>query len=143
METLAPPLRLLQTVRYVMEGGESLRQGLHEYLKSPPDDFTITVKAWLQLLERGCLTAELLQKISSPARRHLLTLLERGLRGEPVLAALEALDDEIQEQSLAEIESFLGTLPFRMLLPLLFFLFPAFLVLLIGPLLMRVVGFAG
>ena len=126
-----------------MESGESLRSGLRDYFLAPPDDFTPTVQAWLQLLERGCQTQELARRIRSPARRHLLALLERGLRGEPILSGLITMDEEVQEQCLLEIDNFLADLPFRMLLPLLFFLFPAFVILLLGPLLMRVVGSMG
>jgi len=143
METLAPPLRLIQTVRYTMESGESLRAGIHEYLRTPPDHFSMQVQTWLQLLERGCSTSEWLEQLESPVRRHLLLLFERGLRGESVLEALIAMDIEVQEQSMAEIEKFLGELSFRMLLPLLFFVFPAFLTLLLGPLLMNLLGSLG
>ena len=140
MEVLAPSLRLVQTVRYSMECGESVRQGLKEYLRTSPDELSLIVLAWLQLLERGCSTQEYLRKIKSPIRRNLLTLLERGLAGEPILTSLVSLEEELHEQSLMEIENFLAQLPFRMMLPLLFFLFPAYLVLLLGPLLMRISG---
>ncbi len=143
MEAVAPPLRLLQTVRYAMESGESLRSGLRSYLELRPDEFAPTVSAWLILIERGCCTGDLLQKIESPARAQLLRIFERGLQGESVLITLSAMDEEVQEQGIIEIETFLGQLPFRMLLPLLFFLFPAFLLLLLGPLLFRVLESMG
>lgn len=139
METLAPSLRLAQHVRYAIESGDSVRQGLRDYLALPADSFTRDVVAWMHLVDRGCSTKEFLQKMKSPARRHLLSLIERGLAGEPLLAALSAMDEELQEQSLLQIEGFLGQLPFRMLLPLLFFIFPAFVTLLLGPLLLKIV----
>lgn len=138
MEVLAPSLRLVQSVRYSMEAGDSVRIGVREYLSQPKDSFSRDVAAWMTLLERGCGTQEFLQKIQNPIRRQVLILLERGIAGEPILTALVAMDDEIQEQSLLQIESFLAQLPFRMMIPLLFFVFPAFLVLLLGPLLLRI-----
>jgi len=144
MDTLAPPLRLVQTLRYTLESGESLRAGLRHYLGQAPDDFTLQVQAWWQLIERGCATEELLSRIRSPYRRQLFQVVEKGLRGESVLTALCSLDEEMQEQANLELERFLGQLPLRMLLPLLFFLFPAFLLLLLGPIFMQVMsGMAG
>ena len=138
MEALAPPLRLVQVVRYHVECGESVRQGLKEYLNQSPDDFREQILAWLQLIERGCCTQDYMRKIKSTVRRQIITVLERGVMGDPILPILISLEEELVERSLSEIESFLGQLPFRMMLPLLFFLFPAYLVLLLGPLLMQI-----
>lgn len=140
MENMTPSMRLLQTVRYSMEGGESVRMGLVAYLRLEPDSLSETVRQWLHLFERGASTDAFLQRLESPARRNLLLLLEKGLLGEPILQNLTVLGDELQEQGFAEIELFLARLPFRMMLPLLFFLFPAFLLLLLGPLLLKVVA---
>lgn len=134
METIAPSLRLVQSVRYSIESGDSVRTGIREYLQHSPDSFSREVTNWMHLIERGCSTAEFMQKVQNPVRRQVLLLLERGIAGEPILAALSSMDEEIQEQSLSQIEGFLGQLPFRMMLPLLFFLFPAFAFLLMGPL---------
>ncbi|MFN7728853.1 MAG: hypothetical protein ACK5P7_06830 [Bdellovibrio sp.] len=143
MENVTPTMRLLQSVRYSMEGGESVRQGLVAYLQLSPDALSPLVRQWLHLFERGASTHAFLGEIQSPVRRHLLLLLEKGLLGEPILQSLTSFAEEVQEQSIAEIELFLAQLPFRMLLPLLFFLFPAFLLLLLGPLLLRVVAGLG
>jgi hypothetical protein len=97
----------------------------------------------LHLFERGASTDAFLGEIQNPVRRNLILLLEKGLLGEPILQNLTTFAEEVQEQSFAEIELFLAQLPFRMLLPLLFFLFPAFLLLLLGPLLLRVVAGLG
>ncbi|MBX2995487.1 MAG: hypothetical protein KF681_11720 [Bdellovibrionaceae bacterium] len=140
MENMTPSMRLLQTVRYSMEGGESVRMGLVAYLRLEPDSLSETVRQWLHLFERGASTEMFLQSLESPARRNLLLLLEKGLLGEPILQNLTLLGDELQEQGFAEIELFLARLPFRMMLPLLFLLFPAFLLLLLGPLLLKVVA---
>ncbi len=143
MENMTPSLRLIQSVRYAMESGESVRSGLRMYLQLPVDSLGESVRTWLQLFERGCGTEAYLSTISNPTRRHLLMLLEKGLRGEPILASLTAFSDEVQEESWAEMELFLAKLPFRLLLPLVFFIFPAFLLLLLGPLLLRVVAGLG
>lgn len=53
--------------------------------------------------------------------------------GQPVLDHLAALEDEITKAADAELDIHISTLPFKMLIPLLLFQFPAYLVLLLGP----------
>lgn len=140
METLSPSLRLLQEIRYAVESGESVRTGLKRYLSGPSDDFSGKVRIWMDLLDRGCVTDAWRGSLESPSQRQILSLLEKGLGGQPVLPALVSLDEEFQELALHDLESHLASLPFKMMLPLLFFLFPAFLLLLLGPLVLGIQG---
>ncbi len=73
--------------------------------------------------------------IKSPHRRALLDLLAMALAGQPILQNLEELKREICEAVDIEIKNHIELLPVKMLIPLLFFQFPAFLILLFGPLL--------
>ena len=67
--------------------------------------------------------------------RALWDLVDRGLAGEPISSALLALHDEVARAARAELELHVATLPFKMLIPLLLFQFPAHLLLLLGPML--------
>lgn len=69
----------------------------------------------------------------SPHRENFFQILLAGFRGEAVLADLELLKADIQNQLELDMKSHVETLPFKMLVPLLLFLFPAFLILLFGP----------
>jgi hypothetical protein len=60
---------------------------------------------------------------------------ERGCNGQPVIEYLEGLEKEIDFASHAELDLHISTLQFKALIPLLLFQFPAYLVLLLGPLL--------
>ena len=135
MESLAPPLKLLICVRRCIERGQSVRQGIFLYLKAPDSHFFADVNHWISLLQQGKDTRICLANISSAHRRVLLQTLERGLRGESIQAAINSLEEELVGACQQEIDQKVAQLPFLMLIPLLLFQFPAFLMLLFGPLL--------
>lgn len=135
MEGVAPPLALLLKVRRAVEKGESVRSGVLSYVKNSQDDFVPIVAQWLALLQQGQETKECLNRVSSNYRRILLQVLERGLRGEAIYNVLLQLEIELVEACQEEITNKVARLPFLLLIPLLVFQFPAFLMLLFGPLL--------
>lgn len=137
MEGLAPPLALLLCCRRSLEKGESLRVGIKKYIGQGGDAFASQVSQWIFLIETGRSTTELLSKQSSPYRRHLLRILEKGLQREPILPLLHCLEQEIAEACEIEIQNQITTLPYKALLPLVIFIFPAFMMILLGPLLLQ------
>lgn len=60
-------------------------------------------------------------------------LLERGCGGQPISEALLQLQEEVEKAVDHELELHIAGLPFKALVPLLLFQFPAFLLLLLGP----------
>lgn len=135
VEGIAPPLELLICVKRSIEKGQSVKQGVLLYVKRGQGDFVLIVTRWLGLLQQGHDTRECIQGIASLYRRTLLQILERGLRGESIHAVLLRLEEEIIEACNDELANKISQLPFLMLIPLLLFQFPAFLMLLFGPLL--------
>lgn len=135
MEGVAPPLELLLAVKRTLEKGQPTKAGVHLYLKRHDGEFAATVTQWLALLHQGKETQILITRLSSQHRQVLLQLLERGLRGEAIYNVLLTLEEEILEACHEELTNKLARLPFILLVPLLLFQFPAFLLLLFGPLL--------
>lgn len=135
MESLAPPLRLLIHVKRSIERGSSVKTGILSFIKSDSEDFSSEIKQWLAHFEHGQSTKSIIDRQKSIYRRTLLTLLERGLRGDAIYQSLNLLEEETVMACQLEQAHFLSRLPFLLLLPLLFFMFPAFLLLLFGPLL--------
>lgn len=135
MEGVAPPLELLMCVKRSIEKGQSVKQGVLQYVKKGEGEFPTVVTRWLALLQQGQDTRECLSVLSSLHRRTLLQILERGLRGESIHGVLMRLEEELVEACHEEITNKIAQLPFIMLIPLLIFQFPAFLMLLFGPLL--------
>jgi hypothetical protein len=135
MEGLAPPLALLLAVKRTLEKGHPTKQGIHLYLKRHQGEFVAVVTLWLALIQQGKETQGLISGISSQHRQVLLQVLERGLRGEAIYNVVLTLEEEILEACHEELTNKLARLPFILLIPLLLFQFPAFLLILFGPLL--------
>lgn len=133
MENLAPPLELLMDVRFGLEKGQSLKKTLLVYIESQPEDpWRQELRLWLQLLEMGRSPLEILGKMTF-VRRQCLEILQQGLRGESIYQQICSLEEEVLEATRLEIDEFVSLLPMKSLIPLLFFQFPAFLALLLGP----------
>lgn len=133
METLALSLELVLEVRFGLEKGDSLKKTLQNYAQSRDGDLKReVVQHWLQILETGRSTEPLLRKRTFSERR-VFEVLEQGLKGESIYAQICGLEEELFEASKLEVEAFISTLPVKALIPLLFFQFPAFLLLLFGP----------
>src|SRR5262245_35126754 len=132
MEDLIPPLlKAVSEVRWRMASGNSLRHALEQYLQNHHDPFTARLREWWVMRDSrpGLADASHLEDV-------FVGLVRRGLAGEPVLEPMTALADEIELAADLELEQHIATLPFKMLLPLLFLQFPAYLLVLLGPALM-------
>lgn len=66
-------------------------------------------------------------------RENMFQLLESGKRGAPILRDWRKLRQEIEMQIEVDLKGHIDALPFKMLIPLLLLMFPAFLILLFGP----------
>lgn len=133
MENLAPPLELLMDVRFGLEKGQSLKRTLQVYIEAQPSDpWRQQLALWLKFQELGRPTQGILKDMSF-LRRQCLEILEMGLKGDSIYQNVCGLEEEVFEATKLEIEEFIAILPIKSLIPLLFFQFPAFLALLLGP----------
>ena len=135
MEGLAPPLELLITVRSAIEGGESVRTGVLRYVNRGTGDFPTVVGQWILAFDQGGNVEELLRRIPSVYRVSILRILMQGMKGQSIFALLVELEKELIEATQREIDKFIVLLPIKLLIPLLLLQFPAYLILLLGPLL--------
>ena len=76
-----------------------------------------------------------MNQFSTDHRQILVEILEMGLAGAAILEHLECLHLELLTYQEQRVQSYLERLPFRLMLPLVFFIFPSLLILLFGPLL--------
>ncbi len=131
-------IELILTVKYSVELGQSIREGVRNFLRSTSENkFRELVILWLASYEAGVPTQKMIEKISNTTHRHLIMILERGLAGEPIMNFLIQLEKETYEQSQIEIDKFLLTLPIKALLPLVLFVFPSVMILILGPILVN------
>lgn len=135
MENIAAPLLLILFIRRQLERGQSVRSGLEIFIAQSQSDWTLEVQMWLMRRDQGNLNPESFQHLT-PQRQILLNVIDRGLEGQSVLALLNQLQEEFVEQCESQIQRHIQSLPFKLMIPLFVFIFPAFLILLIGPLLL-------
>ena len=137
MEGLAPPLKCLIEMQSSLQNGEVIRIGLRRYLASAPakDDFASIIRRFVFAWDQGQDWRAIILQVSSPQRRALMDLIALSFAGQPIMGHLDELRIEIVAACDLEIRAQLDMLPLKMLIPLLIFQFPAFLLLLFGPLL--------
>ena len=70
--------------------------------------------------------------------KSLVDILYRGMQGEPILKTLDELENELIKECQARIDKYMQKLAVVSLVPLLFIQFPAFMMLLFGPIFMDV-----
>lgn len=132
MESLNPSLRLIIQVREFLDRGDSIRACLREFARTDASPFANELGTWLFHRENG--RPYVVSEKRTMAEKFLFRLIDRGLNGEPIAGPLKELQDEVVEQCELQIEEFIALLPLKSLIPLLIFIFPAFMMLLLGPL---------
>jgi hypothetical protein len=135
MEGLADTHKLVIAVIQGAERGSSIPTIIKEVSK---DLNTQTMKELMLLLaeyEKNGSYAKFRQKTLSVHRDILYQTILSALRGEPVHKKLIELEKEISAACDENIEQFIASLPVKSMLPVLLFQFPAFLLLVLGPLL--------
>jgi hypothetical protein len=103
------------------------------------DEFGADLRRFIFSWDQGGDWRGYISSIRSPQRRALVDLIATALSGQPILTHLEELKLELVNAIDLEIRGHIELLPIKMLVPLLLLQFPAFLVLLFGPLLSRLI----
>lgn len=133
MEDLSPQLRIVIWCRFRLELGISLRKALEEYFNS---DICCDQKWqlwWRMQVSQSGVSSNSFE--GSDVSRLLFQVFERGLKGEPILSILTALEEDLLEANQAELDQYAASLSFKALFPLILMLMPAFFLLLVGPIL--------
>jgi hypothetical protein len=135
MEKLAPSLECAIEVKYFIESGVGLGRSLETYIKGSNSYFSKWLEIWLINKKRGLSNENHMLLLKSPYQKSLVFCFEQGIKGISILAQLELLQIEIEEACNTEVEQFISLLPFKMMIPVFIFQFPAYLILLLGPIL--------
>lgn len=146
MEGLAPPLKCIIEIRAALQNGETARSGLLRYIESCESgvhrtdcSFIHDIRQFLFAWDQGRDWQLVIRGLRSPYRRALLEIVATGFAGQSIQPHLIELQQEIETAVDLEIRNHLELLPVQMLIPLLIFQFPAFLILLFGPLLKKLI----
>lgn len=136
METLVPEVLLLaQVLRRNLETGRSTRKALEIYIDTYRSPWARQIQQFLFCWdEKKDLKEALLPKMTLH-QRALLELCWMALRGGSIYERLLEVEKELHIACEEEILRKTSQLPFLLMIPLLFFQLPAFLLLLFGPIL--------
>lgn len=132
MENISPTLTLLLEVRAALDSGYSVRTGIINFLQKPKTSLHPFISKWFSAIDHHQ-NIFALYKDLHPCRRALFLVLERGLAGTAIQNHLIELEKEIVLSCEAEMNEQISKLPIKMLIPVLFLMFPAYLILLFGP----------
>jgi len=137
MENIASPLKLIWSVRKSIEKGASVKRGIQEYLNSEHDEWQSEILKWQLRVQQGLPTTDVINMQRTMIRKHLMHLLERGLKGESIYKNLIAMEDEVSHQVEMQIQDLVTRLPYLMLIPIALFFFPACVILMLGPFILQ------
>ena len=132
MEHLAPSLQYLNDFLFEIENGYSVKDSLIR-LNNRNLAFSKRVNQYLFMKQAENL--EINVNNANTYQQMLLEIIFKGVVGEPVLRPLKVLQEEMIEKSKEDIDMHLAKIPFQLMLPLLIFQFPAYLILLFVPIL--------
>lgn len=136
MGSIAPILEFIFILKKGLEKGHPASKVIETFLQSADSsDFKIELIRVHACLAQNKPLQQLLAQSRSRLRRQLWLLIERSQRGEPILPFLQALESETLLAFEDAMTRQIQKLPFLMMLPLLLFQFPAFGLLILGPIL--------
>lgn len=136
MEGLIPPiLHALREVKWLLSSGKPMKEAFQNYLERTHDPFAALLREyWILKWQVG--RANIAPRpLPTYYQKAFWNLVERGCAGQPVLESLDELEKEVLLAAEMELDEHLASLPFKVLIPLLLFQFPAYLLLLLGPML--------
>ena len=135
MEDIVPMARFIFRLQTLLRTGQSLTRSIPQALGQRNDEFTLEMSRWWVHFQSG---ADQRHLGSTDYRALLIQILEQGLGGVSIMGSLDVLYVEVFREQEQQMKRFLEKLPFRLLFPLLLCFFPAFLILLFGPIVQQI-----
>lgn len=134
-QSLSFLLKLCLHVRVSIEGGEALRVSLVRFSELEDEILYLRLRQWLAHFDQadGDCSAE--NFFSNHHIQIFLEILSQGLIGHSIYERVKAMEEEFIEICKDEFQRELDKLPYVLMIPLLLFMFPAYLLLLLGPIL--------
>ncbi len=136
MENLAPPLDFLYFLLIGIKSGDSIPNRVRSYCIQSNNNFVPVLSEWLIAIEGGKKPVKAFGMSENHYRRMVLEVLDYGTQGGEVLKRIRALIGEMNLACDQEIKLFIGQLPFRLMIPLIFFYFPSLIMVMVLPLLL-------
>lgn len=132
MVHIVPSISFLKRIIMEMESGFSVSSAVKKALLLESTEFANAVEIWWMQIRAG---HEPEVELKTHNQKYFLELLKAGVDGSPILDSLQQLESEMEQEFERQWKLYLESLPFKLSLPLLFFFFPSYVILLFGPLL--------
>lgn len=139
-QNMIPPLDCAHHVARGLARGEAVRNSVLNFCEQSGGEFSNRLRASVGLYLLGEKDRARDLAGATACQRLLWRILVQGLDGQSIGAPLEVCIREMQSSLLDQTERQLQTLPLRLLMPLILLLFPAFLIVLLGPLILQFTG---
>lgn len=134
MEDISPTLIFLWEIKRALEKSQSIQSGIQSYLnKKHGTDFAFQVEHWWMAQANKRTPFD--KKDIYMTRKYLFDILEMGLNGQAILETLKIYEKELIQSCEDEIQRHIAHLPLILMIPLMGLIFPALMLLLVGPLL--------
>jgi hypothetical protein len=131
---LTPSIEFVINLKSGLEQGNSLLDAFNENLNNLNDPFSKKMALWFAYYKNSM---ESSIEFKSQYQKNLLEILDQGFSGAPVYEHLCLLEKEMSEEFERQWKAYLESLPLKLSLPLLFFFFPSYVILLFGPLIVQ------
>ncbi len=135
MENLSFLLQLCLHIRASLEGGEALRISLSRFAEKKTSLLHFKALRWLEHFDQTegeCCADKIFDSQQMVIFFHLIG---EGLRGHSIYERIKSFEEDIVESCHDELQRHLDKLPYLLMIPLLLLLFPAYMLLLLGPIL--------
>lgn len=137
MAHIVPSLAFLGSVKSGIEQGISVSESISRSLNGQDDEYHTQMTLWWAF-EKNALANNVVFK--TQYQKSLAEILHNGLLGAPIYEHLELLEKEMTEEFERQWRGYLESLPMKLSLPLLLFFFPAYVVLMFGPLIIKLLS---
>ncbi len=133
MESVAPLYQACLELRCSLSQNVPVRSSLHSIVASVGGDLGKQLQQILVYASQHKDPEAAFFKHCSFQRACFFQLALRGLKGEPILEPLQVLEKDIKDVSLEQVQYFLKTLPYKMLIPVMLLQLPAYMYVMFSP----------
>ncbi len=126
-------LKFIDSINNSLNEGMSVKNSLQIAVEDQNSKLSRFGKNFLELLESGRPAETIVKSLNKPENKALFIILGLGIKGRPVMEVLENFYLEVKASNELLIQNYHRKLPFKMLIPLMLFYFPALFLLFLGP----------
>ncbi len=137
MDAIASPYIFVESLRYELESGGTLLPIVRNLSQEISGEFGLQIEQWLANTQTNRLEVGEVQKSWSLYRKSIFDLLDMSRAGVSIIEPLKSMEKEMLQICENDLQRHLDRLPFKLMVPMLFFQFPGVMLLIVGPLMVQ------